>query len=123
MHGARAHRATLTRAPCDCADEAVDLALAASPELREVAQNIAKSQAATHAAQLDFMPSIVALGGYTNQTAASYIQQNFGYIGVMGSYTFVDSGKRRNVIQAREQLIGMATLKFRQTQDDVRQKS
>ncbi len=97
--------------------------LAASPELREAAQNITKAQAATHAAQLDFMPSIVAMGGFTNQTAASYIQQNFGYIGVMGSYTFVDWGKRRNVIQEREHLIGMATLKLRQTQDDVRQKT
>jgi outer membrane protein len=109
--------------PVTCADEAVDRALAASPELREAAQNIAKAQAATHAAQLDFMPSIVALGGFTNQTAASYIQQNFGYIGVMGSYTFVDWGKRRNVIQEREHLIGMATLKLRQTQDDLRQKT
>jgi outer membrane protein len=109
--------------PVRCADEAIDLALAASPELREAAQNIAKAQAATHAAQLDFMPSFVALGGFTNQTAASYIQQNFGYIGVMGSYTFVDWGKRRNIIQEREHLIGMATLKLRQTQDDVRQKT
>jgi outer membrane protein len=109
--------------PVTCADEAIDRALAASPELREAAQNIAKAQAATHAAQLDFMPSIVALGGFTNQTAASYIQQNFGYIGVMSSYTFVDWGKRRNVIQEREHLIGMATLKLRQTQDDVRQKT
>jgi outer membrane protein len=109
--------------PVTCADEAIDRALAASPELREAAQNIAKAQAATHAAQLDFMPSIVALGGFTNQTGASYMQQNFGYIGVMGTYTFVDWGKRRNVIQEREHLIGMATLKLRQTQDDIRQKA
>jgi outer membrane protein len=109
--------------PVTCADDAIDRALAASPELREAAQNIAKAQAATHAAQLDFMPSIVAMGGFTNQTAASYIQQNFGYIGVMGSYTFVDWGKRRNIIQEREHLIGMATLKLRQTQDDIRQKT
>jgi outer membrane protein len=109
--------------PVRCADEAIDLALAASPELHEAAQNIAKAQAATHAAQLDSIPTIVALGGFTNQTAASYMQQNFGYIGVMGSYTFVDWGKRRNVIQEREHLIGIATLKLRQTQDDVRQKA
>ena len=109
--------------PVTCGDEAIDRALAASPELHEAAQNVAKAQAATHAAQLDFMPSIVALGGYTNQTAASYIQPNFGYIGVMGSYTFVDWGKRRNVIQEREHLIGMANLKLRQTQDEVRQKT
>jgi len=109
--------------PVTCADEAIARALAASPELREAAQNVANAQAATHAAQLDFVPSFVAMGGFTNQTAASYIQQNFGYIGVMGTYTFVDWGKRRNIIQEREHLIGMANLKLRQTQDEIRQKT
>jgi outer membrane protein TolC len=56
-------------------------------------------------------------------TAASYMQQNLGYIGVMGSYTFVDWGKRRHIIREREDLIAMATLKMRQTQDEVRQKT
>ena len=82
-----------------------------------------KARAATCAARLDFVPSIAAIGGYTNQTGASYIQQNFGYIGVVGTYTFVDWGKRKNVIQEREHLIGMATLKLRRTEDDLRQKA
>jgi outer membrane protein TolC len=70
-----------------------------------------------------YMPSIAAIGGYTNQTGASYIQPNFGYVDVVGSYTFVDWGKRRNIIREREHLISMATLKLRQTQDDLRQKA
>ena len=41
----------------------------------------------------------------------------------MGTYTFVDWGKRRNTIRERDQLIAMATLKVQQTQDDVRQKT
>ena len=90
--------------PVACAEDAVNLALAASPDVREAVHNIAKAEAATHAARLDFVPSIVALGGYTNQTAASYIQPNFGYIGVMASYTFVDWGKRRHIIQERAAL-------------------
>jgi outer membrane protein len=109
--------------PVACAEDAINLAMAASPDLREAAQNIAKARAATHAARLDFIPSIAATGGYTNQTAASYIQQNFGYIGVVGTYTFVDWGKRKNVIGEREHLISMATLKYQQVQDDIRQKA
>ena len=109
--------------PVACADDAIKLAMEASPDLREAAANIAKAEAATRAARLDFVPSFAAIGGYTNQTGASYIQQNFGYIGVVGSYTFVDWGKRKNVIREREHLISMANLKYRQTQDELRQKT
>jgi outer membrane protein TolC len=109
--------------PVACADDAIKLAMATSPDLREAAANIAKADAATHAARLDFVPSFAAIGGYTNQTGASYMQQNFGYIGVVGSYTFVDWGKRKNVIREREHLISMANLKYRQTQDELCQKT
>ena len=69
------------------------------------------------------MPSIGLVGGYVNQTGASYVQQDIGYVGVVGSYTFVDWGKRRNVVRERENLVAMATLKLEQTRDDVRQKA
>jgi outer membrane protein TolC len=108
-------------APVRCADDAIGLALANSPEIREAEQNIEKARAAVRAAKLDYVPSIALVGGYTNQTFADYIQPNFGYVGVIGSYTFLDWGKRRNTIRERDQLIGMATLKAQQTQDTVRQ--
>jgi outer membrane protein TolC len=108
-------------APVQSAEEAVCLALANSPEIREAEQNIAKARAAVRAAKLDYVPSVAVIGGWTNQTAADYMQPDIGYIGVMGNYTFVDWGKRRNTIREREQLIGMATLKMQQTQDTVRQ--
>jgi outer membrane protein TolC len=108
-------------APVKCADEAVSLALANSPEIREAESTIAKARAAVCAAKLDYLPSINAIGGYTNQTFAGYIQPNFSYIGVMGSYTFLDWGKRRNTIRERDELVGMAILKVQQTQDTVRQ--
>jgi outer membrane protein TolC len=110
-------------APVRCADEAVGLALANSPEIREAEQTVAKAHAAVRAAKLDYIPSIAVIGGYTNQTAADYIQPNIGFVGVMGTYTFVDWGKRRNTIRERDQLVAMATLKVQQTQDDVRQKT
>jgi outer membrane protein TolC len=111
----------LPAAPVSCADDAVGLALANSPEVREAEQNIAKASAAVRAAKLDYVPSIAVVGGYTNQTWADYVQPNIGYVGVMGSYTFVDWGKRRNTIRERNELVAMATLKVQDTQNTVRQ--
>src|SRR5262249_35492164 len=100
----------LPLAPVKCADEAVGLALANNPDIREAEQNIEKARAAVRAAKLDYVPSINLVGGWTNQQAMDYVQPNIGYIGVMGTYTFSDGGKRRNTIRERNQLIGMATL-------------
>lgn len=75
------------------------------------------------AAKLDYVPSIAAIGGYLNQTAASYIQQDIGYLGVVGTYTFVDWGKRRNTIRERKTLASAATIQLQQTEDEVRQKA
>jgi outer membrane protein TolC len=111
----------LPSAPVSCADEAVSLALATSPEIREAEQNIAKAQAGVCAAKLDYVPSIAVIGGYSYQSAADYVQPNIGFIGVMGTYTFVDWGKRRNTVRERDQLVAMATLKAQQTRDTVRQ--
>ena len=109
--------------PFRCADDVTGLALASSPEVREAQETIGKAQAALAAGKLDFVPSIGLVGGYVNQTGLSYVQQDIGYVGVVGSYTFVDWGKRRNVVRERENLVAMATLKLAQTQDDVRQKA
>ena len=110
----------LPAAPVTCTEEAVALALAASPDIREAEQNICKARAAVCAAKLDYVPSIAAVGGYSNQTMADYIQPNIGFVGVMGTYTFVDWGKRRSTIRERDTFVAMATLKLQQTQDDVR---
>jgi outer membrane protein len=109
--------------PFACCDEAISLALAASPEVREAQATIEKASAAVAAGKLDYVPSIAAAGGYLNQTAMDYVQQNSAFIGVIGTYTFVDWGKRRNTIRERQTLHAMAVLKLQQTEDDVRQKT
>jgi outer membrane protein TolC len=109
--------------PFHCADDVVSIALVSSPEIREAQQTICKAQAALCAGKLDYVPSVALMGGYVNQTAASYIQQDIGYVGVIGSYTFIDWGKRRNVIRERQNLVAMAGLKLQQTEDEVRQKA
>jgi len=103
------------------ADEAIALALASSPEIRAAELDIEKAHAALAAEKVEYLPNIVVMGGYLNQTAMSYVQQDSNFVGVMGSYTFVDWGKRRNTIRERQNLIAMASLKLQQTRDTVRQ--
>jgi outer membrane protein len=109
--------------PVRSAEEAVALALAHSPEIREADQVLCKARAAVAAGKLDYMPSIAIVGGYVNQSLADYIQPNIGFVGVVGSYTFVDWGKRRFTIRERSDMAAMANLKIQQTQDEVRQKA
>src|SRR5438067_13800770 len=59
--------------PFRCADEVIGLALADSPEIREAQHTIAKARAAVAAGKLDYVPSIAAVGGYANQSAADYV--------------------------------------------------
>lgn len=113
----------LPLSPVKSCDEAVGLALATSPEVREAQQNVCKAKAGVQVAKVDFYPNLAVVGGYTNQTLADYIQPNISYIGAVGSYTFVDWGKRRYKLREAEEVVGMAILKCQQTRDDVRQKA
>jgi outer membrane protein TolC len=109
--------------PFQCVDEVIGLALASSPEVREAQLTVGKADAAVAAGKLEYVPSIAMVGGYLNQQTVPAIQPNIGYVGVLGTVTFVDWGKRRDVIHERQTLVAMAHLKLQQTQDDVRQKA
>jgi outer membrane protein TolC len=109
--------------PFHCADEVIGTALASSPEVREAQLTVGKADAAVAAGKLEYMPSVAVVGGYANQQMAPYVQPNIGYVGVLGTYTFVDWGRRRDVIHERQTLAAMAHLKLQQTQDEVRQKA
>jgi outer membrane protein TolC len=107
-----------------CCDEAVSLALAASPELRAAEQDIAKAHAAVAAAKVDYLPNVLVFGGYINNNGMAVVtQQNIGYVGASVSYTFLDWGKRHAIVRERDNLVYMATLKVQQTSDEVRQKA
>ncbi len=109
--------------PVKGVEEAVELALACSPDVREAELNVVRAQAGVRVAKVDYLPNVVLMGGYANQTFADYVQPNIGYVGVMGSYTFVDWGKRRNSIREAQNLVALANLKVRTTQDDVRKRA
>jgi outer membrane protein TolC len=105
------------------AEELAEAACANSPEVRAAQQDIIKARAAVAAAKVDYLPNLAVVAGYANQTGADYMQQNFEYVGAIGSYTFFNWGKRRNTVRERENLVALATLKVQQTEDEVRQKA
>ena len=94
--------------PVISADEAVQYALHSNPQVGEAEANIEKARGALRIARADFLPDVNIFGSYFNQTAASYIQPNFGALGITASYTFFDWGKRRQVKNQREMQIAMA---------------
>jgi outer membrane protein TolC len=86
-------------------------------------QDVRKAHAAVKAAKVDYLPNVAIVGGYAKQTAASYIQQDIDYIGVTGSYTFFEWGKKKYTVREREKVVALAEMKLEQTQDEVRQKA
>ena len=94
--------------PVHTAEEAAQLALACNLEVREAEQSIAKAEAALKVANMAFIPDVNVIGGYANQTTASYIQPNIGFVGVTANYTFWEWGKKRDLRKQRETDIALA---------------
>jgi outer membrane protein TolC len=107
--------------PVHCATEAAQLALAHNPEVREAEQSVAKAEAALQVARMAYLPDVNVLGGWANQTAASYIEPNIAYFGMTGSYTFWDWGKRRELVRDRHALIAVARQNLAVVADKVQQ--
>ena len=94
--------------PVHSPEEASQLALACNPEVREAEQSIAQAEAALRVANMAYIPDVNVVGGYANQTSASYIQPNIGYVGLTANYTFWDWGKPRDLKRQRETDIALA---------------
>jgi outer membrane protein TolC len=105
--------------PVRCADEAAQLALANSPEVRAAQQDIAKARAALRVARLDYVPDVLLFAGYQNQTAIQAIQPNISFVGVTANYTFWEWGKRRNITNQRKTQIALAEQNVQVTMDKV----
>jgi hypothetical protein len=71
-------------------------------------KNVTRAHAAVAAVKADWLPNVAVVGGYANNNLLDVVQPNIGFVGVFGSYTFIDWGKRRNTIRERDQLAGMA---------------
>jgi Outer membrane efflux protein len=89
--------------------EAADKAMAANPEVVEAEQTVAKARAASKLSKLDYVPDVAVLGGYAyNDNAIPLLPRDFSFIGIMGSYTVFDFGKREHTIKERTAQVSMA---------------
>jgi len=89
--------------------EASDKAMAANPEVVEAESNVAKAHAASRLSKFDYIPDIAVMGGYAyNDNAIPLLPRDFSFIGVMGSFTIFDFGKREHTIKERNAQVGMA---------------
>jgi outer membrane protein TolC len=105
--------------PVRCAGDAAQLSQAHSPEVREAEQAVAKAEAALKVARMAYLPDISVVGGFANQTIASYIQPDIGYVGVVGSWTLWEWGKKRDVTLQRRTDIALAHQNVQVTIDKV----
>jgi outer membrane protein len=105
--------------PVRCAEDAVQLAAMHSPEVREAEQGVAKAEAAMKVARMAYLPDVNVVGGYANQTGASYIQPDIGYVGITGSWTLWEWGKKRDVTRQRQTDIVLAHQNVQVTLDKV----
>lgn len=100
-------------------DQAGQMALVCNPEVREAQQTIAKAEAAVKVAKMDYLPDVNVIGGYANQTDASYIQDNFTYLGITANYTFFEWGKKNDVLMQRQTDVALARQNLNVTRDKV----
>jgi outer membrane protein TolC len=102
--------------------DVADKPVAANPQVVEAEQTVVKARAATTLSKLAYVPTVAAVGGYAFQNVLPAVLSNFGYGGVMASYTLFDFGKREHAIkEARAQLemaeIGLQAAKAKSSAD------
>jgi outer membrane protein TolC len=75
----------------------------ASPQVAvvEAEQTAVKAHSAATLAKLEYGPGIAIMGGYTHQQMLSntVLPENFGYVGVVATYTLFDSLKRERAVK------------------------
>jgi outer membrane protein TolC len=100
--------------------EAADKAMAANPEVVEAESNVAKAHAASKLSKLDYVPDIIALGGYVyNDNSIPLLPRDFSFVGIMGSYTLFDFGKREHTIKERTATLSQAEAALQLTKAKV----
>jgi hypothetical protein len=88
--------------------EVADKSTAANPALVEAEQTVVKARAASSLSKMAYFPVVAAVGGYAFQNLLPAVNSNFGYGGVMASYTLFDFGKREHAVKEARAQLGMA---------------
>jgi outer membrane protein TolC len=75
----------------------------ASPQVAviEAEQTAVKAHAGARLAKLEYGPGIAIIGGYTHQRLlnSTVLPEDFGYVGVVATYTLFDSFKREHAVK------------------------
>lgn len=81
---------------------------AANPALVEAEETVVKARAAASISKMAYFPVVAAVGGYMFQNLLPAVNSNYGYGGVMASYTLFDFGKREHAVKEARAQLGMA---------------
>ncbi len=95
--------------------EVADKPAAVNPALVEAEQTIVKARAASSISKMAYFPEVAAVGGYLFQNVLPAVNSNFGYGGVMASYTLFDFGKREHAVKEAHVRLEMAETAFQLT--------
>ena len=89
-------------------EEVSDKSTAANLALVEAEETVVKARAAHSISKMEYFPAVVAVSGYLFQNTLPAVNSNFGYGGVMASYTLFDFGKREHTVKEARAQLGMA---------------
>jgi hypothetical protein len=88
--------------------EVSDKSTAANVSLVEAEETVVKARAAANISKMAYFPVVAAIGGYMFQNVLPAVNSNFGYGGVMASYTLFDFGKREHAVREAHAQLEMA---------------
>jgi hypothetical protein len=74
----------------------------------EAEQTVVKARAASSISKMAYVPVVAAVGGYLFQNTLPAVTSNFGYGGMVASYTLFDFGKREHSVREARAQLGMA---------------
>ncbi len=100
-------------------EEVADKSAVASPDVVEAEQTVIKARAATVLSKLEYVPTVAAVSGYLFQNVIPLVPNNFGYGGVIASYTLFDFGKRERAVKEARAKLGMAEIAVQLTKAKV----
>jgi outer membrane protein TolC len=81
--------------------EVTEKAMLANPEVIEAEQTSIKAHAAAAISKMEYGPNLAIVGGYANQTAinTAVFPRAAAYLGVIGTFTVFDFGKREHGVK------------------------
>ena len=90
--------------------DVADKSVAGNSDVIEAEQTVVKARAAAKLSKLAYVPTVAAVSGYAFQNVIPPVLSNYGYGGVMASYTLFDFGKREHTVKEAHTQLEMAEI-------------